>query len=143
MEALPLPVIGWLYTLVSSAALLLGAYIVAGLHLQGETTRRQLLARVAEDAVLFGIWILGLAGGIGVLLLKPWSRPLLEFFCWVLTALTLFSAYTRLRAPAAARRGTLTLSIALFVLPVVAVCGATIYTLRGEEAMRVLGAQAR
>lgn len=143
MEALPLPVIGWLHTIVSSAALLLGAYIVAGLHLQGETTRRQLLARVVEDAVLFGIWILGLAGGIGVLLLKPWSRPLLEFFCWVLTALTLFSAYTRLRAPVAARRGTLTLSIALFVLPVVAVCGATIYTLRGEEAMRVLGAQGR
>ena len=143
MGALPLPVIGWLYTLVSAAALLLGAYIVAGLHLQGEPSRRQLLARVVEDTVLFGIWILGLAGGIGVLLLQPWSRPLLEFFCWALTALTLFSAYTRLRAPGAARGGTLALSIALFVLPVIAVCGATIYTLRGEEAMRVLAAQGR
>ena len=139
MEAMPLPVIGWLYTLVSSAALLLGAYIVAGLHLQGETTRRQLLARVVEDAVLFGIWILGLAGGIGVLLLKPWSRPLLEFFCWVIAALTLFSAYTRLRAPGAVRRGTLALSIALFVLPVLAICGATIYTLRSDAARQAFG----
>jgi len=59
----------------------------------------------------------------------------------VLTALALFSAFTRLRAPGTARRGTLALSIALFVLPVLAVCGATIYTLRGEEAMRVLGSQ--
>jgi hypothetical protein len=143
MDALPLPVIGWLYTIVSSSALLLGAYIVAGLHLQGEAARRQLLGRVVEDAVLFGIWILGLAGGIGVLLEQPWSRPLLEFFCWVLTALTLFSAYSRLRAPGAVRRGTLALSIALFVLPILAVCGATIYTLRGEEAIRVLGAQGR
>jgi hypothetical protein len=143
MDALPLPVIGWLYTIVSSSALLLGAYIVAGLHLQGEAARRQLLGRVVEDAVLFGIWILGFAGGIGVLLEQPWSRPLLEFFCWVLTALTLFSAYSRLRAPGAVRRGTLALSIALFVLPILAVCGATIYTLRGEEAIRVLGAQGR
>jgi len=55
MDALPLPVIGWLYTIVSSAALLLGAFIVSGVHLQGEAARRQLLARVVEDAVLFGI----------------------------------------------------------------------------------------
>jgi hypothetical protein len=143
MEALPLPVIGWLFTIVSAVALLLGAYIIAGLHLQGEEARRQLLRRVVEDAVLFGIWILGLAGGIGVLLAKPWSRALLELFCWVLTALTLFSAYARLRSPGAARRGTLALSIALFVLPVLAVCGATIYTLRGEEAVRVLGGGSR
>jgi hypothetical protein len=138
MDALPLPVIGWLYTIVSTAALLLGAYLVAGLHLQGEATRRQLSARVMEDAVLFGIWILGLSGGIGVLLAKPWSRPLLEFFCWVLAALTLFSAYARLRARGEGRRGTLALSLAFFVLPVLAVCGATIYTLRGEEAIRLL-----
>jgi hypothetical protein len=143
MDALPLPVIGWLYTIVSSAALLLGAYIVAGLHLQGEGERRQLLERVVEDAVLFGIWILGLAGGVGVLLAKPWSRSLLEFFCWVIAALTLFSAYTRLRAPGAVRRGTLALSVALFVLPVLAICGATICTLRGEEAVRVLGGGSR
>lgn len=141
MAALPLPFIGWLYTIVCAAALLLGAYLVAGLHLQGEAPRRQLTARVFEDAVLFGIWILGLAGGVGVILTQPWSRPLLEFFCWVISALTLFSAYTRLRAADRARRGTLALSVALFVLPVLAVCAATIYTLRGEEAMRVLGAQ--
>lgn len=138
MEALPLPVIGWLFTVVCAAALLLGAYLVVGLHLQGEDTRRQLARSVVQDAVLFGIWILGLAGGIGVLLAKSWSRPLLEFFCWVLTVLTLFSAYGRLRASAPGARGTLVLSLALFVLPILAVCGATIYTLRGEESLRLL-----
>ncbi len=138
MGALPLPAIGWLYTIVCSAALLLGAWLVIGLHLQDEATRRQLARSVLEDAVLFGIWILGLAGGIGVLLLQPWSRPLLEFFCWVLAVLTLFSAWSRLRAPAAGQRGTLVVSTTLFVLPILAVCGATIYTLRGEEALRQL-----
>ena len=138
MGELPLPVIGWLYTIVSTAALLLGAYLVAGLHLQGEAARSQLAARVLEDAVLFGIWLLGLAGGVGVLLLEPWSRVLLEFFCWVIVVLTLFSAYKRLRAAGPVRRGTLALSAALFVLPVIAVCGATIFTLRGEEAIRLL-----
>jgi hypothetical protein len=143
VQALPLPVIGWLYTIVCAGALLVGAYLVTGLHLQGEAARRQLTARVLEDAVLFGIWILGLAGGVGVLLAKPWSRSLLEFFCWVLIALTLFSAFTRLRGAGPSRRGTLALSLALFVLPVLAVCGATIYTLRGEEALRVLGGGTR
>jgi len=138
MQALPLPAIGWLYTLVCSAALLLGAWLVIGLHLQGEAARRQLARSVLEDAVLFGIWILGLAGGIGVLLLQPWSRPLLEFFCWVIAVLTLFSAWTRLRATPAGQRGTLAVSLILFVVPILAVCGATIYTLRGEEALRQL-----
>jgi hypothetical protein len=140
MDALPLPLIGWLFTFVCASALLLGAYLVIGVHLQGEEARRHLARSVAQDTVLFGIWILGLAGGIGVLLGKPWSRPLLEFFCWVLAVLTLFSAYARLRAPGPTPRGTLVLSVALFVLPILAVCAATIYTLRGEEALRVLSA---
>ncbi len=138
MQALPLPAIGWLYTIVCSAALLLGAYLVINLHLQGETARRQLARSVLEDTVLFGIWTLGLAGGVGVLLLQPWSRSLLEFFCWVITVLTLFSAWSRLRATPAGQRGTLAVSLILFVLPILAVCSATIYTLRGDEALRQL-----
>ena len=139
MQALPLPVIGWGYTLACGAALLFGAWAVVGLHLQGEEARHHLARSVVEDVLLFGIWILGFAGGVGVLLLKPWSRPLLEFFCWVLVVLTLFSAITRLRhLPPATPRGTLGLSLALFAGSVVAVCGATIHTLRSPEALRTL-----
>jgi predicted membrane channel-forming protein YqfA (hemolysin III family) len=139
VQALPLPVIGWTYTIVCGAALLFGAWIVVGLHLQGEEARRQLARSVLEDVLLFGIWILGFAGGVGVLLAKSWSRPLLEFFCWVLAVMTIFSAFTRLRQSMAAEsRGTLVLSLALFAGSIVAVCGATIYTLRSPEALRAL-----
>ena len=56
----------------------------------------------------------------------------------MIAVLTLFSAWSRLRATAAGQRGTLAVSLILFVLPILAVCGATIYTLRGEEALRQL-----
>lgn len=136
---LPLPVIGWIFTLVCGAALLFGAWIVVGMHLQGEEARRHLARSVLEDVLLFGIWILGFAGGIGILLLKSWSRPTLEFFCWVLVVMTLFSAFARTRqALAGEHRASLVLSVALFAGSIVAVCGATIYTLRSPDAVRAL-----
>jgi hypothetical protein len=137
--SLPLPVIGWVYALLCGAALLFGAWIVIGLHLQGEDVRRQLARNVFEDALLFGIWILGLAGGIGILLLQPWSRPLLELFCWVLGAMTLFSAFARLREGLAGeQRITLVLSVTLFAASILALCAVTISTLRSPEAVRAL-----
>lgn len=137
MELLPLPAIGWLFSVVSGAALLVGAWIVIGVHLAGEDTRKQLAARVLDDSLLFGIWILGLAGGIGVLLEKGWSRPVLELFCWAIAVLTLLTCWTRFRA-APAPRAMLGLSLALFLVPVLALCAATILTLRGETALRIL-----
>lgn len=128
---LPLPVIGWLYTLVCGSALALGAWLVMGVHFSGEDARKQLASRVIDDAMLFGIWILGLAGGIGILLGKSWSAVVLEFFCWVLMVLVVMTAVSRFRA-AAPPRITLGLSLALFVVPVLAFCGATIYTLRAS-----------
>ncbi|HEV8096535.1 MAG TPA: hypothetical protein VGP71_12455 [Burkholderiales bacterium] len=129
MDALPLPLIGWLYTLVCGSALALGAWLVIGVHFSGEDARKQLASRVSDDAMLFGIWILGLAGGIGLLLGKAWSAVVLEFFCWVLMVLVVMTAVSRFRA-AEPPRITLGLSLALFVVPVLAFCGATIYTLR-------------
>lgn len=131
MDALPLPLIGWLYTLVCGSALALGAWLVMGVHFSGEDARKQLASRVIDDAMLFGIWILGLAGGIGILLGKSWSAVVLEFFCWVLMVLVVMTAVSRFRA-AAPPRITLGLSLALFVVPVLAFCGATIYTLRAS-----------
>lgn len=129
MELLPLPVIGWTFTLMCAVALALGAWLVIGVHFSGEEARRHLASRVLEDTILFGIWVLGLAGGIGLLLDKPWSRGALELFCWVLIALLLLTAYGRWRA-APPPRATLTLSLALFLVPVVAFCAAAIVTLR-------------
>jgi hypothetical protein len=137
VELLPLPLVGWLYTVVSAAALAVGAWIVIGVHLADEDARKQLAARVLDDSLLFGIWILGLAGGVGVLLGKGWSRPVLELFCWALAVLLALACWQRLRA-APPPRGTLALSLALFLVPALAVCAATIVTLRSETALRVL-----
>jgi len=126
---LPLQVIGWMYTLVCAIALLVGAWLVIGVHFSGHEARKQLASRVIDDAVLFGIWILGLAGGIGVVLGKSWSTLVLEFFCWVLMVLVSMTAVSRFRA-AEPPRITLGLSLLLFVVPVLAFCGGTIYTLR-------------
>ncbi len=137
MDLLPLPVIGWLYCVLSVAALAIGAWIIVGVHLAGEDVRKQLVARVLDDSLLFGIWILGLAGGIGVLLEKGWSRPVLELFCWALAVLLVLTCWTRFNA-APRPRATLGLSLALFLVPVLALCAATILTLRSETALRIL-----
>ncbi len=137
MDVLNLGLLGWLFSVGSGSALALGIWLTIGLHHSGEDVRKHLAERVLDDSLLFGIWILGLAGGIGVLLEKSWSRWVLELFCWVLVVLVLLSAFSRWRA-APQPRGLLALSLALFVLPLAAICAATILTLRGETALRVL-----
>lgn len=130
MELLSLTVIGWLSSVFCAGALAIGSWLVIGVHYSGEQARNQLAARVIDDSILFGIWIAGLAGGIGLLLGKSWSGAVLELFCWVLMVLVMLTAVSRFRA-ALPPRAALGLSLALFVLPVVALCAATIYTLRG------------
>ena len=137
MDLLDLSLIGWLYSIGSGLALAAGMWLVVAIYLHDEAARKELAARVLENSLLFGIWILGVAGGAGVLLGKSWSRPVLEFFCWVLMALLSLSAFGRWRA-APPPRTLFALSLATFVLPVIAVCVATIVTLRGETALRIL-----
>ena len=116
MDLLNVSLIGWLFSIGSGLALAFGIWLIVGIHLRDEAARKELAARALDDLLLFGIWILGLAGGIGVLLDKSWSR-------W------------RVAPPP---RVMLSLSLAMFILPVVAICVATIVTLRGENAARVL-----
>lgn len=137
MELLNLKLIGWLYSVGSGGALALGLWLIVGLHLSDEAPRKTFAARLLDDSVLFGIWTLGLAGGIGVLLGQSWSRWALELFCWALMVLLLMSCWSRLRV-APRPRTVFALSMMLFVLPIVAVCIATILTLRSPSALRVL-----
>lgn len=129
MDLLPLAVIGWLYAVGCGLALALGAWLVIGAHLAGEETRRQLAARVLDDTVLFGIWLMGLAGGVGLLLEKSWSYLMLELFCWVLTVLAAITALKHWHA-APPPRGRLALSLVLFFVPLAALCAASILSLR-------------
>jgi hypothetical protein len=138
MDALPLPVVGWTFTIACAAALLLGAWLIIGVHKSGPEARRRLAARVLDDTLLFAIWILGLAGGIGVLRLKSWGAMVLELFCWTLALLVLLSSWNRLRV-SEPPRAILVLSIVLFAVPIIVFCAATILTLRSEAARAVLG----
>jgi len=135
VDLLSLDLIGWIYALLCGGALVLGAWIIVAVHLRGD--RGALAARVVEDTILFGIWTLGLAGGIGVLLGRGWSRPVLELFCWAFTVLLLLNAWARWRAAPPPRFG-FSVSLVLFVVPVIAFTGATILTLRSETALRAL-----
>ncbi|MFO1362182.1 MAG: hypothetical protein U1F45_06850 [Burkholderiales bacterium] len=145
IDPLPLALVGWLFTLLSAAALLIGALLILALHRSGELQRRFLAQSAWSDMLLFGIWILGLAGGLGVLALRPWARHILEFFCWTLAALMLLSAGTRLygarRRPAEERANWVgaVAGATLVALPVLVLCAVTIYTLRSESARQAFG----
>lgn len=138
MDLMPLAAIGWIAILLSAAAIAVGAWLIVSLHLQGGDQREQLARRVIDDTVLFGIWFLGLAGGIGLLLEKSWSRWAVELFCWVLAALVLMSSYSRLRV-AEEPKSRVLMGHLLFIIPVIAFCAAAILTLRSDAAQRLLG----
>ena len=135
--------IGWFFTLASAGALVLGAALIVIMATAGDLQRRYLGYSIWNDLVLAAIWVLGLAGGIGVLRLEPWGRYLTELFCWALIVLLLLSAASRLyalrqpgpQAPPANWLGAIA-GVTLILIPVLAICAATIVTLRSPEALK-------
>ncbi len=140
---LSLAFIGWFFTLASAGALVLGAALIWMLATAGDLQRRYLSYSIWNDLLLAAIWVLGLAGGIGVIRLQPWGRYLLELFCWALIVLLFLSAASRLYAlkrpdpghPPANWYGAIA-GVTLILIPVLAICTATIVTLRSTEAMK-------
>ena len=123
--------------------LFLGAALIVILATAGDFQRRYLSYSIWNDLVLAAVWVLGLAGGIGVIRLQPWGRYLLELFCWALIVLLLLSAASRLYAltrpdPEAQPVNWLgaIAGITLVLIPVLAICAATIVTLRSPEALK-------
>jgi hypothetical protein len=140
---LPLAFIGWFFTLTSAGALILGAALIFMLYQAGDLQRRYLSYSYVNDFVLAAIWVLGLTGGVGVIRLQPWGRYLLELFCWALIVLLLLSSASRLytlrqenaRGQPVNWLGAVAGST-LILMPVLAICAATIVTLRSHEAMK-------
>ncbi len=139
---LSLAFIGWFFTLTSAGALVLGAALIVILANADDLQRRYLAYSIWNDLALAAIWVLGLAGGIGVIRLQPWGRYLLELFCWALIVLLLLSAATRLYALRQPHPGAPPVNwlgaiagITLILIPALAICAATIVTLRSSEAM--------
>jgi hypothetical protein len=145
MDPLPLALVGWIFTLLSAAALIVGAILIMAMHRAGDLHRRFLAKTAWNDMLLFAIWVLGLAGGLGVIEIRPWGRPILEFFCWTLIALLLLSAATRLYAAKVQppeERDSWVAAIAgvtLVLVPILVLCATTIYTLRSEVARQAFG----
>jgi hypothetical protein len=140
---LSLTFIGWFFTLIPAAALLVGAALIFIMATTGDLQRRYLSYSIWNDLVLAAIWVLGLAGGVGVLRLEPWGRYLTELFCWALIVLLLLSAATRLYAlRQEATQGApvnwlgAIAGVTLILIPVLAICAATIVTLRSPETMK-------
>lgn len=143
---LPLAFIGWFFTLTSAAALVIGAAMILILVRSGELARRYLSYSYLNDMILAAVWALGLFGGVGVIRLQPWGRYLLELFCWALIVLLILSAASRLyalkrpdpNAPPVNWLGAIA-GITLILIPVLAICAATIMTLRSPETMKAFG----
>jgi hypothetical protein len=140
---LSLAFIGWFFTVTSAGALALGAALIFMLARAGDLHRRYLSYSMVNDLVLAAIWVLGLFGGIGVIRLQPWGRYLLELFCWALIVLLLLSGASRFYALKREKEhggpvnwlGAIA-GITLLLIPVLAICAATIVTLRSSDAMK-------
>lgn len=142
LPTLPLAFIGWFFALACFAALALGALLLHQLFRSGQVPPGYLQSRIVSDVALLAVWLIGLASAFGLLNGFSWGRTGLEFFCWVLIALILLSAGTRLASyrqqpqePGLTPSGWIVAvaGVLLVVLPVLALCGATILTLRGDD----------
>ena len=147
MPTLPLAFIGWFFAIVSFAALAIGVLLLHQLLRSGKIPPEYLQSRIIGDFALLLVWLIGLVSAFGLLNGFSWGRTGLEYFCWVLIALTLLSGGTRLAAYRQHPRGerltprgwvVAVAGVMLVALPLVAFCGATILTLRSDEVRRQL-----
>ena len=151
IDPLPLRFIGYFFTIVPLVALVAGALLLRLLHKQGKLTAKNLRNySVWNDIILLGVWGIGFLGGFGVLNSKAWGGTFLEYFCWVLSVLTVANSATRLKMlhdeharDTDPKKLPINWMAAIFaalmaVVPVVAICGATIYTLHSDEVRQAL-----
>jgi len=131
--------IGWFYTILGVLALGAGILIVKAMRTQGKKLGML-------DSLLFGVWFLGLAGGMGVLLRSEWGLSALETFCWVLIVLVAVSLVQRLRE---ARRISATgvqlnwigilAGLLVVAVPFWFMCYMTLSVLRDESTLAAFG----
>ena len=96
VPALPLAFAGWFFAVVSFMALATGVMLLQQLFRNGRIPPEYLQPRIIGDLALLLVWAIGLASAFGVLNDLAWGRIGLEYFCWVLIALTRLSGGARL-----------------------------------------------
>jgi hypothetical protein len=134
---LPLAIIGWFFAIASFAALAIGSLLLYQLYRSGRIPPEYLQTRITNDIALLLVWSIGLVSAFGLLNELSWGRTGLQYFCWVLIALTLLSGGSRVwqthKNVGAMRPASWLTAVAgvfLVALPVVVVCGVSIYSLR-------------
>ncbi|MBI5912146.1 MAG: hypothetical protein HY848_19630 [Betaproteobacteria bacterium] len=147
IPTLPLAFIGWFFAIVSFAALAIGVLLLQQLFRSGKIPPEYLQSRIVGDVALLLVWLIGLVSAFGLLNGFSWARTGLEYFCWVLIALTLLSGGTRLatyrrhpQGQGLTPRGWIvaTAGVMLVALPLIALCGVSILTLRSDEVRQQL-----
>ncbi|TAK67130.1 MAG: hypothetical protein EPO19_12105 [Betaproteobacteria bacterium] len=143
IPTLPLAFIGWFFAIVSFAALAIGVLLLNQLFRRGAIPPEYMQSRIISDFGLLVVWLIGLVSAFALLNGFSWGRTGLEYFCWVLIALTLLSGGTRLatyrrhpQGQGLTPRGWVVAvaGVLLVALPLVALCGVSILTLRSDEA---------
>ena len=140
VPTLPLAFIGWFFAIVSFAALAIGVLLLHQLLRSGKIPPEYLQSRIVSDVALLLVWLIGLVSAFGLLNGYSWGRTGLEYFCWVLIVLTLLSGGTRLASYRRHAHGQgltprgwviAVAGMMLVVVPLIAVCGVAVGTLRG------------
>lgn len=143
VPTLPLAFIGWFFAIASFIALAIGVLLLQQLFRSGKIPPEYLQSRIIGDFALLLVWLIGLVSAFALLNGYPWGRVGLEYFCWVLIALTLLSGGTRLadygryaQAERLTRRGwaVAVAGVLLVALPLIVLCGVTILSLRSDQA---------
>lgn len=141
IPTLPLAFVGWFFAIVCFAALAIGVLLLLQMFRSGKIPPEYLQSRIVGDFALLAVWLIGLVSAFGLLNGASWARTGLEYFCWVLIALTLLSGGTRLasytkhpQGQALTPRGWIVAvaGVMLIALPLIVLCGVTIHTLRSD-----------
>src|SRR4051794_15109237 len=98
IDPLPLPFVGWFFTIVPLIVMTGGALVLRVLHKRGMLNQRyQKNYSIWNDIILLFVWGLGFLGGFGVLNRRTWGATALEYFCWVMMILVVVNALTRMK----------------------------------------------
>ena len=146
LDTFDLDFIGWFYATACGIVILFGLAVFALLYARGTIKERYKDYNILNDVMLLMIWVIGFGGAIGVIDRSQWGQFLLQLFCWMLMALVVLSASSRMYTVHKLGQGVtkkdwiqMFISVTLFVLPIIVFCIATILSLRTEAARAAFG----
>ncbi|OGA00218.1 MAG: hypothetical protein A3H35_03230 [Betaproteobacteria bacterium RIFCSPLOWO2_02_FULL_62_17] len=146
MDSFDLDFIGWFYATACGLAVLFGLGVFAVHYVRGQLKERYKDYNILNDVMLLMIWVIGFGGAIGVIDRSQWGQFLLQLFCWMLIALVVLSAASRMYTVYKLGQGVtrrewmhILVGMTLFVVPIVLFCVATILSLRTDIARVAFG----